>query len=335
MSVIPNVTPSSASFREYYKGVEGDLEKVENLLKDFLASSNPFIQRVSSHSSRLGGKRMRPALLLLFAKLCGGISPIHHTLAAAVETIHTASLVHDDILDEARMRRGQPTINVAWSNETSVLLGDFMVARAMRKVIELNQYAVSHMFAEASCRLCEGEMRQVGLRGRFDVSEEDYIQIVRGKTASLFSCACNLGAFCVEGTTVRHHQNAFLFGEHMGVAFQMADDLLDIVGTEEQMGKTLGSDLAKQKLTLPMIRLLSVLTDSSRDALVEEIKNDPGDRVLCKIRRLLEEHAIIISVRQTAREHIEKALDYLDFFPENESKVALAQIAARAIRRCQ
>ncbi|MDO4630108.1 MAG: polyprenyl synthetase family protein, partial [Planctomycetia bacterium] len=182
--------------QEFYAIIQSDLSKVEQLLRHFLTNDNPFIQQVADHGFRLGGKRMRPALHLFFALMGGEIRPIHHVIGAVLETIHTASLVHDDILDEAKTRRHLPTVNAVWDNETSVLMGDYMVARAMLSVAELDNITVNRIVAETSCQLCDGEMRQVGSRGRFDLTEDEYYAIITGKTAALFECGCRLGVLC-------------------------------------------------------------------------------------------------------------------------------------------
>lgn len=340
-----------APLREFYAVIQDDLAKVEQTLREFLDSENPFVKRLVDHGFRLGGKRMRPALHLLFARTVGSISAEHYVVGAALETIHTASLVHDDILDDALTRRHLPTVNAVWDNETSVLMGDFMVARAMHGVARLNDLAVNRIVAETSCALCDGEMRQVGSRGRFDLSEEEYYAIITGKTASLFECACRLGVLCAlkwesgEETvdfsagskflSDPRVQNAALFGRYLGQAFQIADDLLDLLGTEEEMGKTLGSDLLKQKLTLPIIRLLAVLPEKDRDALKNEIENRLTPETYSTICRLLDEHGVYDSVRATAVGHIRSAIELLEVFPESDAKNAILGFASYAIERQQ
>ncbi|MDO5114003.1 MAG: polyprenyl synthetase family protein [Planctomycetia bacterium] len=328
---IEKVSPSM-NYRKFYAPIETELFEVEKLLREFLSCENPFIDRVVHHGFQLGGKRMRPALLLLFAKMTGDVLPQHRTLAAAIETIHTATLIHDDILDEATTRRHLPTVNVVWNNETSVLLGDFMVARAIRQVTELECTEVSHLVAQTSCRLCEGEMRQVGFRGNLALSEETYNSIIQDKTASLCECACLLGVF-FSSTQQEWREGAITFGRHLGMAFQIADDLLDIRGEESQMGKSLGTDLAKQKLTLPMIRLLAVLEENSRQTLHSALQNESVEEVRPKIQALLQEHAIYESVCETAQKHIQTAISSLEIFPENPSRTALEELARYVMER--
>ncbi len=327
----------------FYTAVQNELAEVETLLRNFLESENPFIQQVTHHGFRLGGKRMRPALHLLFAKMTGTVRPIHYVLGAALETIHTASLVHDDILDEAQMRRHIPTVNAVWNNETSVLMGDYMVARTMRSVVALHHSIVSETVAETSCRLCEGEMKQVGNRGNFHLSLTDYYSIIEGKTASLFECSCRLGVLCAcEDETKKDGnapslwlENASEFGRHLGLAFQIADDLLDLLGDEEQMGKNLGSDLAKQKLTLPILRLLDVLDAESKAELISEIQNHLGPETYSRIRELMAEHQVYEYVRETAIQHIRDGLALLDVYPDSDAKEGIAGFANYVIERQQ
>ena len=336
-------TQIPTALQGFYSVIQEDLQEVERLLKDFLACDNPFIQQVTEHGFRLGGKRMRPALHLLFAKMAGNVLPAHFVIGAALETIHTASLVHDDILDEAETRRHLPTVNAVWNNETSVLMGDFMVARAMLAVAQLRNQTVNEIVAQTSCSLCEGEMRQVGSRGRFDLTEDEYYEIITGKTAALFECACRLGVLCAlipDGNTAeisaenqKKIENAALFGRSLGQAFQIADDLLDILGTEERMGKTLGSDLAKQKLALPIIRLLAALDAVSRETLIGEIRNRLSSGTYSKIRDLFCEHKICDSVRATTIGHIRQGLELLSVFPESQAKNAIEGFANYAIER--
>ncbi len=343
-----SVSQLPAPLQEFYAVIQSELIEVEGLLKEFLQSESPFIHQVAEHGFRLGGKRMRPALHLLFARMTGPILPIHHVIGAVLETIHTASLVHDDILDDAQQRRHLPTVNAVWNNETSVLMGDFMVARAMLAVAQLNDLTVNRIVAETSCRLCEGEMRQVGSRGRFDLTEDEYDAIITGKTAALFECGCRLGVLCAlkkeadaseTGETVLLDDpriaSAACFGRHLGMAFQIADDLLDILGDEAQMGKTLGSDLAKQKLTLPMIRLFHAMDPADRAALEDEIRNRLETATYVKIRALLEEFGIYDSVRASAVGHIRAAVECLDVFPDSDAKRAVTGFADYAIQRQQ
>ena len=204
--------------------------------------------------------------MLLSAKACGGIRPEHLTLAAMVEVIHTATLVHDDVLDEATIRRHLDTVNARWSNEVSVLLGDYLLARAICLASSLDDNFACRAISESARHMCEGELRQIESRGNYDLSEADYFEIIAGKTAALMACCCRLGAHYA-GAEPAVCEALARYGHDLGVAFQIADDVLDLVGEEATVGKSLGTDLLKQKATLPLIRLLGTVDSAERNEL--------------------------------------------------------------------
>src|SRR5206468_475198 len=193
-------------------------------------------------------------LLLLTAKACGRVVPAHHTLAAVVEMVHTATLVHDDVLDDATVRRHRPTVNAEWGNQNSILLGDFLFTHAFHLASSVDARACA-IIGHATNRVCEGELQQNVERGNFDLTEDAYLDIVDGKTAELTSCCCRLGAL-YSGMDDEAVERLAQYGRYLGLAFQIADDLLDLVGEERAAGKSLGSDLAQQKLTLPLIHMM-------------------------------------------------------------------------------
>ena len=250
------------NLRALYAPAAGELELVEGLLQQELSSHNPFVDRLGQHGFRLGGKRLRPALVLLSAGACGGVRPEHLTLAAAAEMIHTATLVHDDVLDEATIRRHLDTVNARWNNEVSVLLGDYLFARALCMVSSLDDSFACRLISETTRRMCEGELQQIENRGNFGLSESQYFEIIAGKTAALMACCCRLGAHYA-GAKPEVCEALARYGYDLGVAFQIADDVLDLLGDEATVGKSLGTDLLKQKATLPLIRLLDVAAPHS------------------------------------------------------------------------
>jgi octaprenyl-diphosphate synthase len=270
--VIHGREKTAQTLRSMYAPIHAELEQVEQLLRDELCSEDPFVDRLVKHGSRLGGKRLRPALVLLSGKACGGGGPEHVVLGAAVELIHTATLIHDDVLDEADLRRHRDTVNARWDNETSILLGDYLLARALRLASSLDTVFACRAIAEASKLMCEGELRQIAGRGDYGLDEERYLGIVSGKTAELCACCCRLGAHYA-GADASAQEAFARFGHHLGVAFQIADDLLDVLGDEAVVGKSLGTDLVKQKTTLPLIRLLGQLVPDDRDRVVELLSN--------------------------------------------------------------
>lgn len=255
------------NLRAMYAPVARELEEVEDLLRQELSSGNPFVDRLVKHGFRLGGKRLRPALVLLTGMACGGIRPEHRVLAAMAELIHTATLVHDDVLDEATIRRHLDTVNARWNNEASILLGDYLFAKAMCLACSLDDPFASRMVSEAAKNMCEGELRQVESRGDYDLDESGYFDIIAGKTAALTACCCEVGAHYAGADSVTSDAMA-RYGRDLGMAFQIADDILDLSGDETVVGKSLGTDLVKQKATLPLIHLLRSLDQQERTRLV-------------------------------------------------------------------
>ncbi|HEV3120126.1 MAG TPA: polyprenyl synthetase family protein [Gemmataceae bacterium] len=231
-----------------------DLEEVERVLARTLAGGRACVAPLVAHLRSYRGKRLRPALLLLVAHACGRVTPAHHTLAAVVEMIHTATLVHDDVLDEAVVRRHLPTVNASWGNQTSILLGDFLFTHAFHLASTVDAQAC-RLIGDATNRVCEGELQQCSERGNLDLSEEEYLDIIDGKTAELTACCCRLGAL-YSGMPLDVVERLSIYGRALGVAFQIADDMLDLVGEEGATGKSLGTDVQQQKLTLPLIHLL-------------------------------------------------------------------------------
>lgn len=293
-----------------YAPVRAELDEVEQILRKELSSNYPLVDRLVKHGFRLGGKRMRPALVLLSARACGGLSPDHVLLAAAVEMIHTATLIHDDVLDEAALRRHLDTVNARWDNEASILLGDYLFARALCMASTLDSTFACRAIGEATKVMCEGELRQVVGRGHFELSEEDYLDIITDKTAALCACCCRLGAHHAGAEDQR--RDAFTrFGRYLGVAFQITDDLLDVLGDEAATGKSLGTDLAKQKPTLPLIRLLDGLNPKQRTEVLAILSCEDDHRREA-LRPWLARTDAIDYARRKAAAYIRRAIDELD-----------------------
>ncbi|MDO4550444.1 MAG: polyprenyl synthetase family protein [Planctomycetia bacterium] len=338
-----NVSCSSSkeSYHMFYAPVQDEMEQVENLLQSIICSNDMFTDRVTRYGFQLSGKRMRPALLLLFGRTLGNILPIQIQLAAAAELFHSASLAHDDVLDESEQRRHLPTVNQLWNNETSVLLGDFLVARAIRQVTSLGNPDISHSFAKMSCRLCEGEMRQVGSRGNYHLTEEEYRKIISDKTASLFECVCYLGVYTALSQEMSDEEKqknelvraASTFGHHLGMAFQIVDDLLDISGDENSMGKSLGTDLEKQKMTLPMIYFLKRLSVKEKEDFIFQLQHSFSPELRLKIRDQFMENGILEEVRLAAEAHLAQAESELQKFPVSAARDALCAINRFVLQR--
>jgi octaprenyl-diphosphate synthase len=240
----PTLAPvKSRPAANLFAPIARDLDEVERILKNTLENTRPGVERLLALLAHYQGKRLRPALLLLTAQACGKVTPAHHLLSAVVEMIHTATLVHDDVLDGAAVRRHVPTVNALWGNQASIMLGDYLFTHAFHLSSTLDDVRACRIIGEATNRVCAGELQQICRRGNIDLSEKEYIDIIGAKTAELTACCCKLGAiYAGMGEAVIEHLTNF--GRSLGIAFQIADDLLDLVGAEETVGKSLGTDLA-------------------------------------------------------------------------------------------
>jgi len=314
-----------------YAPIKTELEQVESILRQELRSDDPFVDRLARHGFRLGGKRLRPALLLLAGKACGRITRDHLVLAAVVEMIHTATLVHDDVLDDATVRRHQDTVNAVWGNESSVLLGDFLFTHSFYLASTLETTFACREIGRATNVVCEGELRQIHNRGNFALSETDYLAIIESKTAELCACCCRLGAHYA-GASDDDEEALAQYGRALGVAFQITDDLLDLTGDESAVGKSLGTDLDQLKLTLPLIRLLEQTDGPNREAMVEALRGCNGHR-----RELLEPWLQTSDGLHYAAEraagYAARARERLDRLPETAAGSVLRELTRFVVAR--
>lgn len=279
----------------------------------------PLLECVSTHS----GKMLRPGLVLLAGGCCGKITDEHIRVAAIVEMIHNATLLHDDVIDEGQKRRGLPTINSLWGNESAVLLGDFLLSRAFTMCAELEPQ-VARVIAATAIRVCEGELRQVIQRQNWRLSESEYIDIITEKSAALFSGCCYLGGLLARASETQV-QSLADFGLNAGIAFQITDDLLDIIGDENKTGKTLGSDVSKRKLTLAVIHLLGAVEEGEKSAVksklnaVGESKETLAEMLMC--------YGSLEYARGRAQEFVARAVGALAGLKESDAKSALIETA--------
>src|SRR5438067_6600526 len=274
---------------------------------------------------------MRPALLLLTANALGSrITREHVTLAAVVEMIHTATLVHDDVLDEAHVRRHLATVNARWDNEASVLLGDFLFTHAFYLASTLDSVMGCRLIGRATNIVCEGELRQKSSRGNFDLTEAEYLEIVEAKTAELTAVSCRLGTLFA-GADAAFVEQMDAFGRNLGIAFQIADDLLDVLGEERTTGKSLGTDLEKQKPTLPIIRALELADIADRQAMLDVLSGDR--RRPSQLAPYLDRYDAIPYTRQRALEFAHRAQQLLHRLPTNPASSVLATMAEFVVTR--
>lgn len=314
-----------------YAPIAADLAEAARIFEAELRSNLPFVARLVEHSARFRGKRLRPALVFLAARACGGVRREHAVVAAVVEMIHTATLVHDDILDDALVRRHAPTVNAEWGNEPAVLLGDLLFSHAYHLAASLSTTHACRSIGRATNRVCEGELQQVHHRGDLELDEPTYLSIVEGKTAELTAVSCRLGAHYA-GADPDSCDAADAYGRSLGIAFQIADDVLDLWGDERITGKTMGTDLDKQKLTLPIIRLLETADGpSSRE--IRRWLAQPTPETRRRLRPLLLDSGALDHAWGRAQDHVAAALDSLRKLPSSRARDHLAALAESVLRR--
>ncbi len=304
--------------------INSQLYSVEERIRQQARAFDPAVEGYVAYAIESHGKRLRPALALLAGGATGNICPSHFDLAVVVELIHAATLVHDDILDGADKRRGQPTANAKWGNAISVLLGDCLFAHALKLSTSFPNGEISRRIAHAASDVCSGEIIQTQRRFDLKLSVPDYYKIIEMKTAALFAAACELGAFINEASpdvisALR------TFGLRLGTAYQIYDDVLDLAGDEAQVGKTLGSDLRKGKLTLPILHLLQNADPAERHAISEIILNGDDDAILALAEKAIAAGAVKSAVA-IGRRMLREAQAQLEIVPENKYRDALSSL---------
>ncbi len=330
MSRVAEAETGLRRWKKMYGPIAAELDQCEDVLRRELRSDDSFVDQLVKHAFRLGGKRLRPALLLLPAKALGGVEAEHITLAAVVEMIHTATLVHDDVLDEATIRRHRETINARSDNEASVLVGDFLFTHAFALASSLQTTFACQTIGRATNIVCAGELRQIHSRGNFALSEAEYLDIIEDKTAELCACCCRLGAHYARATP-EVEESLDRFGRNLGIAFQIADDLLDVVGDEAQAGKSLGTDLDKQKLTLPVIRLLAQADEPRRAEILRSLKLGGEGRPA--LRQALAASDALDYARARATWYADQALDELRVLPAGPAREVLESLTRFVVAR--
>ncbi|MDG3005606.1 polyprenyl synthetase family protein [Paludisphaera mucosa] len=311
--------------------IQAGLADAERIFQDELRSRFAFVQALVDHCGDYQGKRLRPALVLLSGGACGRTTAAHPVLAAVVEMIHTATLVHDDVLDESMVRRYAATVNAEWGNEQAVMLGDYLFSHAYHLAASLESTLACRWIGKATHEVCEGEMQQLHHRGNLDLDEASYNQIIAGKTAALTAVSCRLGAHYA-GAEPAVVEALEAYGSHIGMAFQIADDVLDIWGDERATGKSLGTDLEKQKLTLPLIRLLEVGEPAAVE-LARRLLNEARADARRRLRPLLEDSGSLDYAWSKARWHVERAVAVLEAVGPSPFKDVLSEMAEYVVRR--
>lgn len=312
-----------------------DMAAVNRIIRARMASEHaPRIPEVTAHLIEAGGKRLRPMLVLAAAHLCGiPGGEDHRKLAATVEFIHTATLLHDDVVDESRQRRGRPTANLLWDNKSSVLVGDYLFARAFQLMVEPGNLRVLDILANASATIAEGEVLQLTAAQDLATTEETYLKVVRGKTAALFSAATESGAV-IAGADEAAVRALFTYGDALGIAFQIADDLLDYGGTSAVIGKNTGDDFRERKLTLPVIKAVA-RADAEERAFWQRVieKGDQRDGDLARAQAIMAGHGALAAARTDAMGWSARARDALAGLPPHPLRALLEELADYVVAR--
>lgn len=311
-----------------------EMEAVNALIRTRMESRHaPRIPEVTAHLVEAGGKRLRPMLTLAAARLLDYRGTHHHLLAATVEFIHTATLLHDDVVDESRQRRGRPTANLLWDNKSSVLVGDYLFARSFQLMTETGNLRVMEILSNASAVIAEGEVLQLTAAQDLGTGESVYLQVIRGKTAALFSAATEVGAV-IAGATPAQVRALYDYGDALGIAFQIVDDILDYSGSVETIGKNTGDDFRERKLTLPVIKAVAQADAGERAFWQRTIeKGDQQDGDLEQALAILARHGAIEAARADALSWAARARGALDDLPENELRQLLAELADFVVAR--
>ena len=323
-------TEIQSSIQNVYRVVAADLAEVETILQTELHRDCPWVTQLLEIDWIRRGKRMRPLLLLLAAGACGRIDNRHWQMAAAVELIHAATLIHDDLIDQAVTRRHQPTVNSQWDNRTTVLLGDFLFTHAFFVGSRSDDPTALRILAESSNRVCEGEIRQNAFGGDLEINELDYFKIIADKTGELCRCSCQIGAL-LSGANPQQCEAFGQFGLELGTSFQIIDDILDLEGDETEVGKTLGTDLYHGKATLPLIHTLRCLTPPERSAVIEKIRH--RQLSIGELKELLHRHHSLHYARSVAHDRIDQALRFTAQMPSNPHLAGLQQLAQFVLNR--
>jgi len=333
-SVVPLKKSANSAYLEL-KNLLGDkLQKVENLIQEKLRSEVNLIQKMSNHHLRSGGKRLRALLTLESAKLTGYKEDKRDiNLAACVELIHSATLLHDDVIDESELRRGVKTTNSVWGNQSSILVGDYLLSRCFEMMVEDGDLEVLKLLSSTSSKIAQGEVLQLQHKGEADLLEETYIDIINLKTASLFSAATKTGA-CLSGSNEKEKKALESYGRNLGLAFQIADDALDFYAKEKLFGKEIGKDFFEGKVTLPMIIIFQKGNKEEKNFLNEIMKKEKRtEQDFSNTLSLINKYKAVEATFKKAEYFVNVSYDALAIFPDNDDKKILQNLTSFSLNR--
>ncbi|MBI5192920.1 MAG: polyprenyl synthetase family protein [Nitrospirae bacterium] len=310
-----------------------DLRRVEDQIRKDLKSNVPLIDTISTYIFKSGGKRFRPLLLILTSEIAGYSGDARIELASVIELIHTATLLHDDVLDEAHIRRGNKTARMLWGNQASILVGDYLYTKAQCNIVSFRNHEINEAVADATRAMTKGELAQLQFNSDLSITEADYLDIIANKTASLISTACRIGGI-LGGCTPEKKEMIESFGWNIGMAFQVSDDTLDYAADKKKLGKTIGKDLQEGKVTLPLLTLLQRCSKEEVSVIEQVIRlSDFSEENLGLILKLMNKHDVINYSFDKAREYVEKAKKSLLMFDDSTHLQALFTVADYVVDR--
>lgn len=323
--------PPSMELSDIQALIVGDMQAVNETIERRLQSEVALINQLGQYIIHSGGKRLRPQLALLSARACGYEGRQHVEVAAIVEFIHTATLLHDDVVDESALRRGQETANAVWGNSAAVLVGDFLYSRAFEMMVEVGSMRLMDIMSHTTNTIAEGEVLQLLNCHDADTTEARYMEVIHSKTAKLFEAACRLGAVLTDRDAATEQAMA-AYGMHLGTAFQLVDDVLDYSASSEEMGKNVGDDLAEGKPTLPLIYAMSHGSEEQATVIRQAIEEGGRDRIEVVLEAIESTGAIAYTSR-IAQDEAERAIQQLGCLPESAFREALQGLAEFSVHR--
>ncbi|RMH07025.1 MAG: polyprenyl synthetase family protein [Nitrospirae bacterium] len=329
----PPVVQSFLTMEDVWETYREDLEEVEAHIRRNLDSEVPLINQMAAHIFNGGGKRIRPLLLILCARLCGYTNKEDLLLGSLIEFIHTATLLHDDVLDEADLRRGQQTVRRIWGNQASILVGDYLYSKAMQQIANFHNHSMNEVLSDACRKMAEGEILQLCATNQPLLTEPEYLRIVEYKTGALVAAACKVGAI-LGGAPPAQQMALYRFGLHLGIAFQLADDRLDYTANGTQLGKTLGQDFMQGMVTLPLLHLLRTATYEERQWIITHLHAPSLDtHILLELTDLMQQYGSLQYTLARSRDYINVALLDLEHFDDSPAKRSLAVVADYMVSR--
>jgi octaprenyl-diphosphate synthase len=319
--------------QEAYGFIKEDLQKVELEFKKNLNSEAYLVKKVGEYVLNSGGKRFRPSLLLLSARLCGYSGKEHIPIAAVVEFIHTATLLHDDVVDNADLRRGSASVNTIWGNTASILIGDYLFSKSFYMIVNSENIDVLKVLSRTTTLMAEGELLQLQKNSDIGTTERDYLSVVTNKTAVLISAACQVGGV-LSGVSRGKEEALAGYGMNLGIAFQLMDDCLDYTSRDEDLGKAIGNDLKEGKITMPLIHALEKSTPREREIIHSVVEADNiKEEQLTSVMELINRYKGIDYTIDAARRYKEEANSYLEIFEPNIERAALTAVSDYVVER--